>query len=267
MNQLNTNVDKTKPIIEIEGLSTYLGERYIHKDLSMSIYPGEILAIVGDSGSGKTTLLRAILLLQPITSGYIKLLGREITHGGFETQQWAQRKWGVLFQQSALFTSLTVLENVAFPLQEQTSLDTTLINEIAKLKLSLVGLELDAAEKYPAELSGGMQKRAALARAIALDPQLLFLDEPTAGLDPQGASALDELVLSLKETLGLTIIIVTHDLDTLWRVTDRVAFLAEGKVLEIAPMTELAQSKQPAIQHYFNDPRSRAARHIREELI
>lgn len=252
------------PIISIQGLSTYLGGRYIHKDLNLDIFPNEILAVVGGSGSGKTTLLRAILMLQPVTTGSIKILNQEVVNCSQATQQRIQRCCGVLFQSAALFSSLTVLENVAFPLKEETDLPLKDIAEIAKLKLKLVGLPLDSASKYPSELSGGMQKRAGLARSIALDPQLLFLDEPTAGLDPHGATSLDKLILSLKENLGLTIMIITHDLDTLWSVTDRVAFLGQKKVLEVAPITELSQSSITEVYDYFNEPRSRAAQHIRD---
>jgi phospholipid/cholesterol/gamma-HCH transport system ATP-binding protein len=254
------------PIIEIQKLSTAFGEHFVHQDLNLTIYEHEILAIVGGSGSGKTTLLRAILMLQPIVSGSIKIFDQEIIHCRASVAKKLERSWGVLFQQGALFSSLTVLENVAFPLFEQTQLDKKTIYEIAKLKISLVGLSLDAINKYPAELSGGMQKRAALARAIALDPKLLFLDEPTAGLDPQGASAFDELVISFKENLGLTIVMVTHDVDTLWRVTDRVAFIGDKKVQQVGPIEELFTSPIPMVKSYFSDPRSKAARHIKEEV-
>lgn len=256
----------SKPIIEISDLATYLGDRYIHQHLDLTINAHEILAIVGGSGSGKTTLLRAILMLIPIAHGTIKIFGHDVKTATTKEIKAIQRSWGVMFQHSALFSSLTVLENVAFPLLEQTTLSRKMIFEIARLKLALVGLSLDAINQYPSELSGGMQKRVALARAIALDPQLIFLDEPTAGLDPEGASGLDELILSLKNNLGLTVILVTHDVDTLWRITDRVAFLGDGKVLEVDDIAKLAQSKQTEIRDYFNDPRSRTARHIREEV-
>lgn len=254
------------PIIEIKELSTAFGDYFIHQDLNLTIYKREILAIVGGSGSGKTTLLRAILMLQPVVSGSIKIFGQEIVHCRLAVAKKLERSWGVLFQHGALFSSLTLLENVTFPLFEQTQFDKKTIHEIAKLKISLVGLPLDSINKYPAELSGGMQKRAALARAIVLDPQLLFLDEPTAGLDPQGASAFDELVISLKENLGLTIVMVTHDVDTLWRVTDRVAFIGDKKVQQVGSIEELFISPIPMVKNYFNDPRSKAARHIKEEV-
>ncbi|MGE3921114.1 MAG: ABC transporter ATP-binding protein [Gammaproteobacteria bacterium] len=216
-----------EPIIEINDLTTYLGGNFIHKSLNLTIYRNEILAVVGGSGSGKTTLLRSILMLLPLYSGTIKVFGHDIEHSSEATLKKIQQSWGVLFQHSALFSSLTTLENVMFPLQEKTGLPQNSIVELAKLKLNLVGFPLDSIHKYPAELSGGMQKRAGLARAIALDPELLFLDEPTTGLDPEGATSLDELVISLKNDLGLTIVIVTHDLDTLWSVADRVAVIGE----------------------------------------
>ncbi len=253
------NQQPGEPIIEIRGLRTYLGGQWVHDGIDLDIFPGEILAIVGGSGTGKSTLLRNIIMLQRPTEGTINMLGREITSYGPTELRSLERNWGVTFQHSALFSSLTLLENVSFPLFEHTALSKKLIHELALLKIVMTGLDADAAIKYPAELSGGMQKRAALARALALDPQLLFLDEPTAGLDPQGASGLDELVLQLKENLGLTIVMVTHDLDTLWRVADRVAFLGEGKLLCLGTMSELVGSQQPIVKEYFSGPRAQAA--------
>lgn len=246
--------------IKVNGLKTVLGGSIIHDNLDLTIHSGEIFAIVGGSGSGKTTLLRAMILLQSFAEGSISILGKELQNCSEATASWLRQRWGVMFQQSALFSSLTVLENVAFPLHEHTELDEQMIAEIAMLKILLVGLPQDAAAKYPIELSGGMQKRAALARAIVMDPKILFLDEPTAGLDPQGANGLDELVKKLKETLGLTVVMVTHDLDTLWTAVDRVAFLGEGKVIATGAVTELAESTIPMINDYFNGPRGRAAR-------
>ena len=250
----------TTPIIEIQDLTIQLGGKTILSQLDLTIQQGEILAIVGGSGSGKSTLLRSILSLIPIASGTIKFFDKFIHER--EEKEFAKlyQSWGVLFQQGALFSSLTVLQNIEFPLHEYTDLDAKTITEIALLKLRLVGLNADAAYKFPSELSGGMQKRVALARALALDPTLLFLDEPTAGLDPVAANSFDELILNLQQTLGLTIMMVTHDLDTLWYVTNRVAFLAKGKILEIGSMQALAQSQQSAIKDYFNGPRGRAAK-------
>jgi phospholipid/cholesterol/gamma-HCH transport system ATP-binding protein len=249
-------------IIDIHDLKLRLNGNWIHKGLNLSIKQGEVCAIVGRSGSGKTQLLHQILLLQHPTSGSIKIFGKETTTADKATLQSIKKRWGVLFQQGALFSSLTTLENVAFPLRENTTLDKKTIKQLAMLKLLSVGLTTKDALKYPNELSGGMQKRAALARACVLDPELLFLDEPSAGLDPDSAAGLDELILNLKETLGLTIILITHDLDSLWAVADKVAFLGEGKILEEGSMNELVKSEDPIIHQYFSGPRGRIATEI-----
>lgn len=246
-------------VIEIRGLKTQFGATVILENLDLSIRRGEIAALVGGSGSGKTTLLRAIIMLQRAVQGSIQLFGQEVVDISERAAFGLRRRFGVMFQQGALFSSLTVCQNVAAPLIEHTALDKTLIGDIARLKIALAGLPADAAHKYPSELSGGMVKRAALARALALDPDVLFLDEPTAGLDPVSASALDELVLQLRASLGLTIVIITHDLDTLWRVADRVAFLAERRVIAYGSMEELTASSHPLIRDYFDTPRARAA--------
>lgn len=248
------------PIIEIKDLKMRFGHEWIHKGLNLTVNQGEILGIVGGSGSGKTTLLRQILMLQHPTSGSIRVFNKELTTASAKVRLAVQRRWGVLFQQNALFSALTLLENVAFPLVEHTRLNSSTRDQLAMLKILMVGLSYDAANKYPAVLSGGMQKRAALARAIVLDPELLFLDEPTTGLDPESAAGLDELILNLQETMGLTMVMVTHDLDTLWRVTDRVAFLNEGKVLYVDTMANLATKKDAVIQEFFNGPRGRIAK-------
>jgi phospholipid/cholesterol/gamma-HCH transport system ATP-binding protein len=251
-------------IIDIKDLKIRLGETWVHKGLNLSVKKGEILGIVGASGGGKTTLLREILMLEKPTSGSIKVFGHELINAPINIMHQVQRRWGVLFQQNALFSSLTVLENTAFPLKEHIHIPINYINELALLKILSVGLTSDAAIKYPSELSGGMQKRAALARAMVLDPELLFLDEPTAGLDPESASGLDDLILNLQSLIGLTIIIVTHDLDTLWRITNRVAFLGEGKVLCVDTMKELVKNPHPLIQEFFTGPRGRTAERIYE---
>lgn len=250
------------PVIELNQVKTYLGGKWLHKGIDLVIQSGEIVALVGGSGSGKSTLLREILLLQPYASGTIRVFGQVIATLPPKALLAVKRRWGVLFQQSALFTSLTVLENITFPLREYTRLDKKTQNELGLLKLLAVGLPIEAAIKYPAELSGGMLKRAALARALILDPELLLLDEPTAGLDPQGATGFDQLLLDLRTIFGLTILLVTHDVDTLWQITDKVAFLSEGRVLECLPMPQLTQSSAPAIRHYFQGPRGRITQNI-----
>ncbi|HVO88585.1 MAG TPA: ATP-binding cassette domain-containing protein, partial [Casimicrobiaceae bacterium] len=210
-------------------------------------------------GCGKSTLLREVLLLQPAISGSIRVFGQEVLGLNDEQALPLRRRWGVVFERGALFSSLTVTENVGMVLHEHTRLSARLIDEVAGIKIALTGLPPDAGPKYPNELSGGMRKRAALARALALDPELLFLDEPTAGLDPLSASGIDELVRSLRETLGLTIMMVTHDLDLLWRAADRVAVLGQGHILGVGTMPELAKLSDPLIHEYFYGPRGRAA--------
>lgn len=253
-----------KPVIEVKNLKTILDHTKVHEDVSFNVQKGEIFGIVGGSGAGKTTILRELLGLQKPTSGSIKIFDKEIIKASPKTMLDLQVRWGVCFQQNALFSSLTLLENIAFPLKEHTNLSKQMIEEVSLLKLILVGLKPDSANKYPSELSGGMQKRAAVARAIALDPELLFLDEPSAGLDPDSAALLDELILSLQEILGLTIVIITHDLDTLWTVTNRVAFLGHGKVLCIDEMAKLVENKDPLIHDFFSGPRGRTAKGIYE---
>jgi phospholipid/cholesterol/gamma-HCH transport system ATP-binding protein len=249
-------------IIEITNVSTHLGDTWVNKNLNLTVKRGEILAIVGGSGSGKTTLLREMLMLQKVNSGSIKVFGNELTTASPRTLLTVQKRWGVLFQQDALFSSLTLLENTAFPLHEHTTLDDGTINELALLKILLAGLPLEAANRYPSELSGGMQKRAGMARATVLDPELLFLDEPTSGLDPDSASAFDELVLNYQATMGLTIVMVTHDLDSLWHIANRVAFLGEGKVLCVDTVPNVAKNPHPLIREYFGGARGRAVNKI-----
>lgn len=248
-------MESTENIIVINALSNFLGGNWVHKNLSLQINRGEIYAIVGGSGSGKTTLLRSILMLQPPTSGTINVFNTPLHQASAKQALKIRRRWGMLFQHGALFSSLTVLENVAFPLREFTQLSSKLITEIAMMKIALTGLPSDAAHKLPGDLSGGMLKRAALSRALALDPELLFLDEPTSGLDPQGAGAFDELIVGLKAALNLTIVMVSHDLDSLWDTTDRVAFLGEGRVLAQQPIEELVHNTEPLIANYFKGSR------------
>lgn len=242
----------TTPIIEIKGLKNTLGGQCIHSDVNFTVNQGEIFAIIGGSGSGKTTVLRSILMLLQPTGGEIRVFGKNILNLSETEANKIRHRWGILFQQSALFSAMTVLENVMYPIQELSHLSEKMTQELAFLKIALVGLPEDAAGKYPAELSGGMQRRAAAARAIALDPELLFLDEPTSGLDPLSAKQFDHLLLFLREVLNLTVVLVSHDLESLQRIADRVAFIGEGKVLDVAPLNSLRQNPHPLIKEYFN---------------
>ena len=242
----------SSPIIEISGLKNYLGGQWVHKDVNLEVKKGEILAIIGGSGSGKTTILRSILMLLKPTAGSIHVFGQDILHLNEETAQAIRRRWGMLFQHSALFSAMTVLENIMFPMQELAHLDKELMHELALLKIALVGLPVDTASKYPSQLSGGMQRRAAAARAIAMDPELLFLDEPTSGLDPISAKQFDKLIVFLRNTLNLTIVIVSHDIESLKRTTDRVAFVGGGEIIAIEPIDELMKNNHPLIADYFS---------------
>lgn len=239
------------PVIEAEFLSTLAGKRVLHRDLNLAVRRGEVLAVVGGSGSGKSVLLRTLSLLQASAGGRLSVLGQDAARLTPAALRGLRRRIGILFQQGALFTGLSVLDNVCLPLAEYTGLSAGDRRELAMLRLGLAGLPADAAGKFPGELSGGMIKRAALARALALDPELLFLDEPSAGLDPVTAAGLDELLKDLRELLGLTVVMVTHDLDSIARVSDRVAFLGRGALLAVAPVAELAASDEPEIRAYF----------------
>ena len=246
-------------VIRVTGLVNRFGEQLVHDGLDLEVRRGEIIGIVGGSGTGKSVLMRSILGLRQPNEGAIEVLGVDARSGLAEDRLAIERNTGVLFQDGALFSSLTVGENVEVPLKEHADLDDTLRHELALLKVKLSGLPADAMDKLPSQLSGGMRKRAGLARALALDPPLLFLDEPTAGLDPIGASAFDELILTLREALGLTVFIITHDLDTLYAICDRVAVLADKRVVVNAPLAEVERFDQPWVQEYFHGPRARAA--------
>ena len=247
------------PVIEVSHVSTRFGTAVVHRDVSLTVVRGEVFAIAGGNGCGKSTLLREIIGLLAPTTGTIRLLGTDSRHLTQSNGSPLHRRFGVMFQHGALFSSMTLAENVAVPLREHTPLSAETIRDIVALKIALVGLPPDSAIKFPSELSGGMRRRAALARAIVMDPELLFLDEPTAGLDPMIAAGFDDLVLELKRLLGLTVVMVTHDLDSLWRIADRVAVLGEGQVLGLGTMDALARSDDPVIRSYFHGPRGRAA--------
>lgn len=247
------------PAISISQVSTRFDDHVVHDGLDLEVRRAEIFALIGGSGSGKSTLLREMILLHRPDSGSIRVLGVDLQKITDDAALGLRRRWGVMFQHGGLFGSLTVAENVGLPLREHTQLDDALIDELAAWKIAMTGLGPEAAGQYPSELSGGMMKRASLARALALDPELLFLDEPTAGLDPDSAAGVDRLVCRLRDLFGLTIVMITHDLDLLWQVTDRVAVLADGKVQGVGSMAELAQMDHPAIRPFFAGPRSRAA--------
>ena len=247
-------------IIRVRGLKNAFGEQVVHQDLDLDVRKGEILGVVGGSGTGKSVLMRSIIGLQPPAEGEVEVFGEHVLGRSEDDTVDIRKRWGVLFQGGALFSTLTVAENVQVPLREfYPDLNLDLMDEIANYKVVMTGLTPDAGPKFPAELSGGMKKRAGLARALALDPDLLFLDESTAGLDPVGAAAFDELIKSLQRTLGLTVFLITHDLDTLYAICDRVAVLADKKVIAVGTIDELLATDHPWIQEYFNGPRGRAA--------
>jgi phospholipid/cholesterol/gamma-HCH transport system ATP-binding protein len=253
------------PIIRVRGLKNSFGEQVVHEALDLDVQRGEILGVVGGSGTGKSVLMRSIIGLQTPDEGEVEVFGEQMLGREDEETVEVRKRWGVLFQGGALFSTLTVAENVQVPLKEfYPHLDQRLLDEIATYKVVMTGLPSDAGPKYPAELSGGMKKRAGLARALALDPELLFLDEPTAGLDPIGAARFDELTRSLRDTLGLTVFLITHDLDTLYAICDRVAVLADRKVVAVGTIPELLALDHPWIQEYFKGPRGRLAAQAEE---
>lgn len=240
------------PVIEVQGLKNYLGAQWVHKDVNFSVKRGEIFAIIGGSGSGKTTILRSILMLLRPTAGTIRVFGQDISQLDEHAIKALQRRWGMLFQHSALFSTMNVVENVMFPMHELAHLHEPFMRQLAMLKIALVGLPNEAAGKFPFELSGGMQRRAAAARAIAMDPELLFLDEPTSGLDPLSAKQFDQLIVFLRDVLNLTVVIVSHDIESLKRTTDRVAFIGEGRVISVEPIHTLMKNTHPLIREYFS---------------
>ncbi len=242
-------------IIRVRDLVVGFGEKLVMNRLNLDVYRGEVLGFVGGSGQGKSVLTRAILGLVPIRAGAIEIFGQNRNALDPANRRALEQRWGVLFQNGALFSGLTVKQNIQMPMREMRHISQKLMDELAMLKIELVGLSLDAADKFPSELSGGMVKRAALARALALDPELLFLDEPTSGLDPIGAAEFDELISTLQHSLGLTVFMVTHDLDSLYSICDRVAALAEGKVIAHGPLKNLLESPHPWLKAYFHGVR------------
>ena len=245
-------------IISLRGIVNRFGPQVVHDGVDLDVKRGEVMGIVGGSGTGKSVLLRTIIGLNRPAEGTIEVLGKQMLQLSESERRRIEEHWGVLFQSGALFSSLTVLENIESPIKEHTDMPAPLRHEIAELKTRLVGLGPEAGAKYPSELSGGMKKRAGLARALALDPEILFLDEPTAGLDPIGASEFDDLIRSLQESLGLTVVMVTHDLDSLAAICDRVAVLVDKKI-KVGTLAELERDDHPWIRAYFHGPRARAA--------
>ena len=256
-------LDREAPPIEVRGLISRIGDRTIHDNLDLVVNRGDVVGVVGASGTGKSVLLNTIIGLRNAEGGSVMIFGQDIRYA--RRPQWTaiNRRWGVLFQQGALWSNLTVKENVAAPLFEHTDMLKDEIDELADLKIALAGLPPGAGALKPSELSGGMIKRASLARALALDPELLFLDEPTSGLDPISAAAFDELIRDLADSLDLTVFMITHDLDSLYTITDQVAVLADKKVVAMAPVRELEKSDHPWIQEYFGGPRGRMASGLR----
>ena len=246
---------EARAVISVRDLVVGFGDHLVLDHLSLDAYSGEILGVVGASGSGKSVLLRTIIGLLPKREGQIEVLGLDLDAADEAQRRALERRWGVLFQQGALFSSLTVRQNVQFPMRENLDLSPRLLDEMALAKLEMVGLARRDADKFPAELSGGMTKRAALARALALDPEIVFLDEPTSGLDPIAAGDFDELIRTLQQTLGLTVFMVTHDLESLYTVCDRVAALADGKVVAAGPIAAMLECEHPWVKTYFQGKR------------
>ena len=264
MAHAHDHLDNQAPPIEVRDLRSAFGDHVIHDGLNLTVQRGDVVGVVGGSGAGKSVLLNTIIGLKRPEAGTVRIFGADILHA--RRREWTEieRRWGVLFQQGALWSNLTVRDNVAAPLFEHTDMQSKEIHELADLKIALAGLPAQAGALKPSELSGGMIKRASLARALALDPELLFLDEPTSGLDPISSAAFDELIRDLSESLDLTVFMITHDLDSLYAITDQVAVIADKKVVAMAPVRELEHYDHPWIREYFLGPRGRASATSRE---
>jgi len=248
----------SEPVIRVRGLVNRFGAETVHDGLDLDVRRGEVIGIVGGSGSGKSVLLRTIIGLNRPVAGKVEVFGHDVLTTGDAERHELERRWGVLFQDGALFSSLTVAQNIEVPIKEHFRIPLRLMDEISAVKVGMVGLPEDAGDKYPSQLSGGMRKRAGLARALALDPEIVFLDEPTAGLDPIAAGAFDELIRDLKASLGLTVFMVTHDLDSLFAICDRVAVLVDKRI-RVGTLEQLLRDNHPWIHSYFHGPRGRAA--------
>jgi len=246
-----------KAIIEVKDIVTQFGSNVVHDKINLSVYEGEIFGLLGGSGSGKSVLLKEIIMLIQPTAGEISVLGQNLSSLSLEEEQILRTRWGVLFQSSALFSSLSVAENIGVALREYSNLEEDLIQDLIRLKIDLVGLPEHAASLYPSQLSGGMKKRAALARALAMEPKLLFLDEPTSGLDPVGAQEFDELIVKLRDLLGLTIVMITHDIDSILTVVDRMAVLGDKTVIATGTLEEVLKSTDPFIEAFFKGQRAK----------
>jgi phospholipid/cholesterol/gamma-HCH transport system ATP-binding protein len=252
------SVAEPEPIIRVRGLVTKFGAQTVHDHLDLDVRRGEILALVGGSGTGKSVLLRTMIGLKRAEGGKVEIFGRDLWSGDERDRRAIESRWGVLFQNGALFSSMTVAQNIRVPFKEHAALPPKLVGDLIRVKISMVGLTPEAGAKYPSELSGGMRKRAALARALALDPEILFLDEPTAGLDPIAAAAFDSLIRDLQRSLNLTVVLVTHDLDTLTAIADRIAVLVDKRII-VGTMDSLLAEQHPWIREYFHGPRGHAA--------
>ena len=251
----------SNPVITVTDVVTQFSENRVHDGVSLQVNQGEIYGLLGGSGSGKTTLLKEMIMLLQPQSGQINVLGKSVTTSNAKDKDWLRRQWGVLFQGGALFSSLTVAENVGISMKEYTDIPASLISDIVRMKINMVGLPEHAADLYPAELSGGMVKRASLARALAMDPKLLFLDEPTSGLDPVGAEEFDNLILELRAMLDLTVVMGTHDVDSIWTIVDRLAVLGDKRVIAEGALAEVSQNTHPVIKAFFGGRRGQIRSH------